>query len=210
MKKTPSNPNKKLASKPANKLLARNSAKNSKKSTETVKNSAEKVENPPEIEENLQETAEIAHDICSISALARRFKLDRATVRDRIEKAAIEAIEERSKEKLYLLDERLESVLSLNEMDAAKLKKTEAEAELKEIEVKRKQGEYGSVAEFTEITQQLYSRLHKRCVVQLPGKIASKLHNANSSAEVAAILKHEYAKEFDQLRGDFMKYLGIE
>jgi len=190
-------------------------AKGKSPGIKTVKNTAKKSVSTPKIKEKPQETPEITqdapeitHDICSISALSRRFKLDRKTVRDRIEKAGIEAIEERAKEKLYLLDEKLESVLSLNEMDAAKLKKTEAEAELKEIEVKRKLGEFASVAEFTEIIQRLMSRFYSKTVVNMPRRIAMRLHNADSSAEVARILTEEMIKEWKNLRDDYPEYIN--
>lgn len=142
----------------------------------------------------------------SISALSRKFKLDRATVRERLEKAEIKPHSAKQKEKLYHLDD-VEIVLSQSELNEAKLRKIDAEAELKELELKRKSGEYASVAEFTEITQKIYSRLYKKLAVQLPARIASRLHNANSSSEVADLLKREISKEFDDLRTDFTKYL---
>lgn len=191
----------KTATKPANstkKLPGEKTPKISpQKSTETFRNPETTAESP-----------ENNHDKCSISALARRFNLDRATVRTRIEKSGIKPAEEKEKEKLYILDEKLEAILSEDELEAAKLRKTEAEADLKEIDVKIKTGEYASVAEFTEITQQIFSRLHKKLAVQLPGRIAIKLHNANSSGDVAALLKAEISKEFDSLRENFQKYLG--
>lgn len=142
----------------------------------------------------------------SITALSKKFVLDRATVRDRLDEAGIQPVSVKAKEKLYHLDD-VEIVLSQSEMNEAKLRKIEAEAELKELELKIKSGDYASVAEFTEIVQRIFGRLHKKLAVQLPGRVANRLHNANSSADVAALLKTEITKEFNDLRNDFTKYL---
>jgi hypothetical protein len=180
--------------------------KNAKKQPVSAKKPAQA--RPEPVQEIDETSSENKHDICSISALARRFKLDRATVRTRIEKAGIKAIEEKVKEKLYVLDERLESVLSEDEMEAAKLRKTEAEANLKEIEVRKKLGEYASVSEFTEIIQRMMSRFYSKTVVDMPRKLATKLHNANSSAEVAELLKNELIKEWKNLRDEYSDYIN--
>lgn len=142
----------------------------------------------------------------SITALSKKFKLDRATVRERLEAAEILPRITKAKEKLFHLDD-VEVVLAQSELNEAKLRKLDAEAELKQLEVKKKLGEYASVAEFTEVVQQIFGRLHKKLAVQMPGRIANKLHNANSAADVAAILKAELGKEFNELRNDFTKYL---
>ncbi|HEY8562805.1 MAG TPA: hypothetical protein VIL74_20675 [Pyrinomonadaceae bacterium] len=164
---------------------------------------------PANSKKNPDNSPEIVGNFYSISALSRKFKLDRATVRERLEKAEIKPKSVKEKEKLYLLED-VEIVLLQSELNEAKLRKIDAEAELKELEVKKKLGEFGSVAEFTEITQKIFGQLFKKIVVQMPGRIASRLHNANSSADVAALLKKEAGKEFDELRENFEEYLGIK
>lgn len=177
-----------------------NSSKNQPKSAKTSPESTEKPAEPT------TKPAENSANLLSISALSRRFILDRATVRDRLEKAGIKPKIVKEKEKLFLLED-VEIVLKPSELDEAKLRKIDAEAELKELEVKKRLGEYGSVAEFTEITQKIFSRLYKRLAVQLPGRIASRLHNANSTADVAELLKSAIENEFKDLRTDFKGYL---
>jgi len=142
----------------------------------------------------------------NISQLAKKFKLDRATIRERVELNEIEPVSTKANEKLYHLDD-VEVLLSQSELNEAKLRKLDAEAELKELEVKKKLGEFASVAEFTEIVQKIFGRLHKKLAVQLPGRIANKLHNAATAADGAALLKQEISKEFDALRSDFKKYI---
>lgn len=162
---------------------------------------------PVKSRENLPKTGENSHELVSISALSRMFNIDRATVRTRIENAGIQAAQVAANEKLYLLDDRLEAIVKQDELEAAKLRKLELEADLKEHDLQVKKGEYASVAEFTEITQKIFGRLYKKLAVQLPARIAGRLHNANSSAELAQLLKTEIGKEFDALRSDFTKYL---
>lgn len=154
----------------------------------------------------MKKPEEKKEELYSISALARGFDLDRATVRDRLEKAEVQPVSIKAKEKLYRLED-VEDILAQDELEEAKLRKIQAEADLKEHDLQIKRGEFASVAEFTEIVQKIFGRLHKKLAVQMPGRIALRLHNANSSADVAALLKQEISKEFDGLRSDFKKYL---
>ena len=178
-----------------------------KKQPISARNSAKTVKNSPKNGENITKPITENNPLhYSISALSRKFVLDRATVRDRLEKAEIKPVSERAKEKLYRLED-VEDALSQDELEAAKLQKLQAEAKLKEHDLQIKRAEFASVAEFTEIVQKVFGRLHKKLAVQMPGRIALRLHNANSSADVNALLKAEIAKEFDALRNDFKKYL---
>lgn len=179
--------------------MAKTTEKSVKSAVKTPKIAAKAEEKPPE--------PEFQYEHVSILALSRMFNIDRATVRDRIEKAGIKPVKTAVNEKLYALDENLEMIIRQDELAEAKLEKLRAEIELKEHDLAIKRGEYASVAEFTEINQKIYGRLHKRVVVQLPKRISKRLHEANSSADLAQILETELAKEFNDLRSDFRKFL---
>lgn len=172
----------------------------------TVKKNAKTTEKISKKTELAGQTA-FSHELISISALARLFNIDRQTIRTRIESAGIQPVKVAVNEKLYELNEKLEAVLLQDELEAAKLEKLKAEGEIKKHELAIKKGEFGSVAEFTEITQKIFGKLFKKLAIQLPSRIANKVHNANSSAEVTQILKQEINNEFDSLRNDFTKYL---
>ncbi|HRJ90084.1 MAG TPA: hypothetical protein PLX39_15510 [Pyrinomonadaceae bacterium] len=146
-------------------------------------------------------------DLYSISALSRKFNLDRATVRDRINRNEIEPHSIKAKEKLYLLSD-VENLLSQTGLTDAKFRKTHAEAELKTLELKKKSGEFASIAEFTEILQAMLSNFYTKTVVTLPTRISAKLHNANSSAQVGAILRDELNKEWKMLRENYPDYVN--
>lgn len=171
-------------------------AKSAASRAKTPENSAKQ---PPELE--------FRYENVSILALSRMFNLDRATVRDRIEKAGIKPVKVAVNEKLYALDENLEMIIRQDELAEAKLDKLRLEGEKLAHDLAVKRGEFASVAEFTEIVQKVFGRLHKKTVVQLPKRVAKRLHEANSSAELAQILETELAKEFNDLRSDFTKFL---
>lgn len=145
----------------------------------------------------------------SISKLAFRFELDRATVRKRLNKAGIKPNSEREKEKLYLLTPELEQILAEtnDNLDATKLRKLDAEADLKEIEVQKRRGELVSVAEFTEAVQQIFGTLHKKLAVQLPKRISARLAKLATQNEIAEILSQEIGKEFSNLRNNHQQFL---
>ena len=149
-------------------------------------------------------------ELLNISKLAFRFDLDRATVRSRLNGAGIEPVEEKAKEKLYLLDARLERALQPDEddlLDAAKLRKTTAEADLKEIEVQKKNGELIPAADCVEAVTRLFNAMQKKCVVQTPKKLAKKLAKAKNETEIAMILTTEYEHIFQELRENHQKFL---
>lgn len=147
--------------------------------------------------------------ILSISQLAFRFELDRATVRKRLQKAEIKPHSEREKEKLYLLTPELEQVLAETNdgLDATKLRKLDAEADLKEIEVQKRRGELVSVADFIEAVQTIFGAMHKQCVIKKPKQIAKKLLKAKDENQVVEILTGEYATIFDNLRSNHQEFL---
>lgn len=166
------------------------------------------------IEEKAKEQAESAENLSdpllSISKLEFRFDLDRATIRKRLAEAGLEPDSEKSNEKLYRLS-RVAPFLEANEEDkkleAVKRRKLEAEASLKELELREATGEMASVAEFTETVQKLFGSLHKKLAVQLPTRISARCHKAKTQAEVGEILRLEISKVFDALRNDFTQFL---
>lgn len=185
--------------------LTKKTPEKAARTPKTAEKPREIVENPPENTENNANNA----NLFSISALSRKFKLDRATIRERLEKNEIKPHSVKSNEKLYLLED-VEFILLQSELNEAKFRKLDAEAELKELEVKKKLGEFASVAEFTEIVQRMMSGFYSKTVIQMPARIASRLHNANNTADVAEILKSEMIKEWKNLRDHYPDYIKIK
>lgn len=173
---------------------------------EKSKNPVKKPTSAPKRAKKAEIEAGNAENFYSISALSRKFKLDRATIISRLNKAAVKPASSRYNEKLYNLSD-VELVLSKSPLDQAKLKKLDAEAELKELEVKKRTGEFASVAEFTEVVQKIFGALHKKVAVQFPSKVGARVHNAKSQSEAVQILKTELNDIFDDLRTNFKDYL---
>lgn len=151
-------------------------------------------------------TQEPKRELLSISALSEQYGIDRATVRKRLRD--IEPVEVKAKEKLYDAEEVAELLLAKDE-DYEKLKrrKMQAEAELKELELRERLGEVASVDEFKDVVQKIFGNLHKRVAVQTPRKISGKLLNANSQSDIAEILRRELGQAFDDLRADWKQFL---
>lgn len=144
----------------------------------------------------------------SITALSRKLKLDRGTIRERLAESGFEPVEQKKgKETLYELTADDLRSLGNDEYEIERIRKTKLDADMKQLDLAIKSGEYGSVKEFTEIVQQIFGKLHKKLAVNLPNKLSNILHNANSAEEVTEILRREIGNEFEILRSDFKKYL---
>lgn len=148
----------------------------------------------------------------STSKWALRFSLDRATVRKRFAEAEIEPVEVNSRETVYELAEEDAKEILLSQtrpIDAAKLRKETADADLREIKVKKELGELASVSEFTAVIQSVFGNLHKKCGVQMPKAIAKKLVGKKQS-EISKIIGDETDRIFQDLRNDYKKFLDPE
>lgn len=148
--------------------------------------------------------------LLNISQLAFRFDLDRATTRKRLKEAGIEPVEEKAKEKLYELTERIASIL--DQADAkladAKRRDIEAAAKLKEIKVMEAEGELAPVGEFIDAVQKIFNQMYQEIAVRQPQRLGGKLAKAKTSAEASAIIRADTAKIFATLRSDHTKFLG--
>jgi len=150
------------------------------------------------------------YELLSISKLAFRFDLDRATVRKRIAEARIEPVSVAAREKLYELTPRLEAVLE--QIDAqlteAKLRKESAQARIAELKVAEAEGELISVSEVEEYLQKLFRALHQEVCIRFPRQIARAVNNAPDAAAVAGILGTRLDSIFSRLREDHGSLMG--
>lgn len=148
-----------------------------------------------------------ANNLYSISALARLCGRDRATVKKCLKE--IEPVEERAKEKLYALHEAIPAIIAGAdaEMDEAKLRKAQAEAELKEINLQRERGEVVEVKEVRNYAQTLVQGIHQRIAVRMPREIAPQLYKAEAPAQITETLQHELGRIFNELRDDHKRFL---
>lgn len=149
-------------------------------------------------------------EILSISKLAFRYDMDRATVRKRIAELGLLPVEEKAKEKLYELTPRLDAVLSETDtkLAAAKLQKELAQARIAEIKANEMEGELAPVGEFIDAVQKIFNQMFQEIAVRQPQRLGGKLAKAKTSAEAAAIIRADTAKIFATLRNDHTKFLA--
>ena len=143
----------------------------------------------------------------SISELSRLSTLDRATVAERLEDVPFTPGAKNAKS--YRLEDALPALINGKSpgMDAAKLRKTNAEAELKELELAREQGLVVDVEEVKSYAVDLFTRLRNRVAMQMPRSIAQALYKAENAAQITEILQRELDRTFNDLRSDHQRFL---
>lgn len=143
----------------------------------------------------------------SISELAELTTLDRATVRKRLKD--IEPQGGVKNAKTYSLEAALPALIAgaSAEMDEAKLRKTKAEAALREHELAVERGEYLPVREVRDYALRLFKGLHTRLAVQYPREGAPQLARAASADEIAGVLHRDLERVFNDVRSDHTRLL---
>jgi hypothetical protein len=138
----------------------------------------------------------------SIFALAKLCNLDRATVADRLE--GIPATDGPKNAKLYSLADAVPALVAGRDitLDAARLRKISAEAEHRELKLKEATGEMVSKLEVRNELQDLWSRLHRRTVINFAREIATDLLKCKTSGQLTKRLQAGLEKIFHELRTD--------
>lgn len=143
----------------------------------------------------------------SISQLANLSGLDRATVTKRLADVTFEKGEKNAKS--YALAAALPALIAgeSTEMDEAKLRKMQAEAGIRELDLERERGEVVSTAEVSDYTLRLFKGVQNRIGVRFPREIAQQLYKAESAAQITEILQRELGRIFNDLRDDHKRFL---
>lgn len=146
-------------------------------------------------------------ELYSISQLAKLCALDRATVAKRLE--AIEFAEGAKGAKSYALAAALPALIAgeSTEMDEAKLRKLQAEAGMRELDLERERGEVVHVKEVADYALRLFKGMQNRVGVQFPRSISAQLYKAESAPQITEILQRELGRIFNELRGDHKRFL---
>lgn len=145
----------------------------------------------------------------NISELSLRFNIERATVRNRIREAEIQPSYSVSKTKVYELTPELEAALTRHDPDieAEKLRKIRAEADLKEAQVRKEKGELVETGDVTEYLTRLFGGLHKEITIRFPRRVAAKLARTKATKDVTLLLQAELGKIFDTARTNHKRFL---
>jgi phage terminase Nu1 subunit (DNA packaging protein) len=149
-------------------------------------------------------TKQKADELLSISKLAARFELDRATVRKRLTAAGAVARRETAREKLYALAEVERFLTDVGDpLDAARLRKIEQESDLLELRLARERGDLVSMQEVGDELQEVFKRLYQKLAVQYPREIAAQLYKAESPGQITDIMRHDMGRIFNEIREDY-------
>jgi hypothetical protein len=138
----------------------------------------------------------------SISGLARLSGLDRATVVKRL--GELTPVSDRANERCYLLGPALRELLRTagSEYDAARTQKLKAEAALAELELAQEKGEVLPAQAVRQTLTELWQRVYRRCVVQLPEALLPAFRKAEDDTHRVQIVRGELQQIFDELRRD--------
>ena len=144
----------------------------------------------------------------NISQLAFRFDLDRATCRKRIKEAGIEPVEEKAKEKLYEMTDRLAAVLDQTDAKLADAKRrmTEADARLKEMRVMEAEGELIETEEVADIVTRLFGGQYKEHI-RMIRRWAARVTKLKTPAEAEKLMVADYQRSAERLKKDFESFL---
>jgi hypothetical protein len=151
--------------------------------------------------------AESKEKLFSVSELSRLTRLDRNTVQKRLGNVTPTA--ERTNLKLYRLKDALPPLIvgADKELDAAKLRKAQADARRAEVLAKREEGEVVDVAEALAYYARIFRGLRTRLYTKLPAEIAGALFKCQTRAEAAKVLQVAIGKIFNELRSDHPAFL---
>jgi hypothetical protein len=149
-------------------------------------------------------------ELLSISEIAKRLKLDRATVRTRLEDLGYQADESSTpKLQLYAFDDEMEFAIKAakDTLAAMKIRQLRAAAVKLEMQNAQARGELVPIHEATDFSQRLVKTIYEEIVVRQPKRIAGQLTKAKTQAAVRKILKTDMDRIMKNLRTNFERFL---
>lgn len=160
--------------------------------------SARKIETAPE------------PNLLSISEIAKRVRLDRATVSSRLDELGYEPHDSSTaKLKLYPFDDEMEFAVksAKDSLSAMKIRQLRAAAEKIEMQNAQSRGELVSMQEATEMVQKIVVKIYQEFTVQQPKRLAPKLAKAKNVAGVRKVLKADTDMIMKNLRQNFERFI---
>jgi hypothetical protein len=149
-------------------------------------------------------------NLLSISEIAKRLKLDRATVRSRLEDLGYEADpSSTAKNQLFPFDDEMEFAIksAKDTISATKIRQLRADAQLKELKLAEARGELVPMGEVVEISQKLTNAIYKEFAIHQPKRLATRLAKCKTAPEVLKLMKADTEKFMTKLRGNFQEVI---
>ena len=146
-----------------------------------------------------------APELISISEIARRCGINRATCAARLDDLGYEPDETNPagpNAKLFAFDDEMMFSLKAakDSLSAAKIRDIRASSQLKELKLAEARGELVPMADAVERVQEIMTRMYKEFTQQQPKRLASRLAKATTAAAVSKLLKTDTDKIFGRLR----------
>lgn len=150
-------------------------------------------------------------ELISISEIARRCGIDRATATARLDDLGYEQDESSTpKNKLFAFDDEMLFAIKAakDSLSAAKLRDMRASAEIKELKLAEARGELVPMYEAIEIVQKIVSSIYQEFTVRQPKRIAPKLAKAKNVTAVKKVLKTDTDRIMKSLRENYERFVG--
>lgn len=156
-----------------------------------------------------QAAVKIEFEDISISEIAKRCKLDRATVKSRLDDLGYEPVLVEAKLTLYRFSEEVKFALlsAKDSISAAKLRDLRATYELKELKLAEARGELVERTEMTVLVQSIVGAIYQEYTVRQPKRIAMKLAKAKNLIEVKKVLKADSDRIMKMLKSNFAAFI---
>lgn len=144
----------------------------------------------------------------SISALAKQAGVHRATARDRLERAKIEPVQEKAKEKLYDADEALKAVQGDDRSGLRKAQtiKTATEAARSKLKLEKEKGELVPLQDVRVDLQAIVNEIRLHFLTRAAA-LAPQLRG-QKVARIEAMLTEDAEQFFNNLRAEHEGYLS--
>lgn len=150
--------------------------------------------------------------LLSISEIARRCGINRATASARLEDLGYEpdASSNRKNQKLYPFDDEMQLALrsARDTISATRIRDMRAAAQTKEFKLAVMRQEFVPMEEVTDIIQRIVSNIYQEFTIRQPKRIAARLAKAKNVPAVKKALKADADRIMKNLRENFERFLG--
>lgn len=149
-------------------------------------------------------------ELLSISEIARRCGINRATAAARLDDLGYEADESSTqKNKLFAFDDEMLFAIKAakDSLSAAKIRDIRASSQLKELKLAEARGELVPMHEAIDIVQKIVGSLYQEFVIRQPKRVGIKLAKAKSVPAVKKVLKLDTDRIMKQLRENFEQFI---
>lgn len=153
---------------------------------------------------------ESSGELLSISEIAKRCRLDRATVRTRLNDLGYEPdASSTTKNQLYLFNDEVEFELKAakDTVAAMKIRDLRATAQLKELKLAEQRGELVPKSEVVELVQTIVGKIFQELTAAQGKRIDSKLVKARTVIEVKKIRTGDNQRILKTLRANFQEFI---